>query len=465
MKFAQAEALIAVMLAAVTAGTAAQDLSWPVHSKAPPPVSQAFGEFGDGSSTKYHSGLDFAVATGTEVFPVADGELVLVQRLSATADHGFGNSVILMHRVAGKPSFYSQYSHLSSIDDKLLDGCKPKRLDTDTTLTCDAGVAWTADQRIGKSGQSGFGELNYAKNGEHLHLEVKNFAALCASIPDEPGCGYSSVPPWTVGYSDPVNGLIGVTPFAHAFPVAVAASGVSVRFTPDAAAGKRAITTVSRDAANPLRAIAWSGGYPPCESQGWIQVRRADNPLCGGASAASACFADTLDKLVVPSTFRGLVPTAWICAKYLTPEKTSDARRAVTEGTLFSGGGVKVERVGASGVSVELSDRDGLFTVYEIPRLPNAATDFWNLIFLDMAYAAPPYASFADNQRELAAALMARFSAGCATDTDVKRQADCAVTRMANAWKVRIGGGRYDEGQRCVGWRDKPTAAPECRPY
>ena len=46
-------ALFALVLAAARAD--AQELLWPVHSNAAPRVSQAFGEFGDGSSTKHQA--------------------------------------------------------------------------------------------------------------------------------------------------------------------------------------------------------------------------------------------------------------------------------------------------------------------------------------------------------------------------------------------------------------------------
>lgn len=102
-------ALFALVLAAARAE--AQELLWPVHSNATPRVSQAFGEFGDGSSIKYHAGLDLAVVVGTELFPVADGKLAFVQRVSPNgSDHGFGNTVILLHRPAAKPQFFSQHA-------------------------------------------------------------------------------------------------------------------------------------------------------------------------------------------------------------------------------------------------------------------------------------------------------------------------------------------------------------------
>ena len=36
---------------------------------------------------------------------------------------------------------------------------------------------------------------------------------------------------------------------------------------------------------------------------------------------------------------------------------------------------------------------------------------------------------------------------------------------LAKSKGIRMGGGRYDEGHRCVGWRDRSNGEFECRPY
>jgi len=113
----------------------AQEAQWPIRSKTPPVVTQGFEQFGDGSAGRYHAGLALRASTATPVYPIADGEVVLVQLLSATADHGFGRSVILRHVFSGERVVYSQYSHLRAIDSHLLAGCKPDRRSDEVTLT------------------------------------------------------------------------------------------------------------------------------------------------------------------------------------------------------------------------------------------------------------------------------------------------------------------------------------------
>ena len=442
----------------------AQEIDWPVRSRLPPPIKQGFAEFGDVSKAKYHTGIDLGVPVGTPVFPVLEGDVVLIQLLSATADRGFGRTVVIRHGGPGHLVFYSQYSHLSNIDATLVAACKPKRSASEVTLACVAGVKRTTKDKIGASGGSGAGMDD---NPPHLHLELKLFGTLCTSDSAGVVCGYSTVQPSTIGYLDPVGRLLYTKPFPASVPVVVTATGVSVRFTPDGEQNQRPITAIdSTDNAVPLRGIAWSGGYPPCEREGWIQVRRVEKPNCAGASGAPMCFPDTRDPdLKLPAKYLGLIPTAWICATHLSPMKVPTAREAVTEGVLFSGGSTNVKRIGAQGLSIELLDQDGLFTVYEAAQLgSDAVTDIWSLIFLDIVYADPPYKDFATTHHDLAATLLARYGANCSSARTPDAQAVCAVAALAKSRQIRVGGGRYDEGQRCVSWRDWPEGKFECGP-
>ena len=444
----------------------AEEYEWPVHAMAPPAVVQGFSEFGDVSKTKYHTGLDLGVPHGTAVFPVADGEVVLIQLLSAKSDQGFGRTVVMRHGGPGASNVYSQYAHLGEINANLVEACKGKSEVTGATLTCAPGVKRTTADPIGKSGGSGFGVED--KWPDHLHIEFKSFGTLCAKDSAGTVCGYSTAQPESIGYIDPVGRLLSARAFARPVPVSVTGDGAAVRFTPDAGQGKRSITTLDRtDTTSPLRGIAWAGGYPPCEFEGWIQVRRVDAPNCAAASGASHCFPDTLDPQVKPpDKYLGLVPTAWICAKFLSPLPVPAAREAVTEGVLFSGGSVKVNRAGVQGMVIELVDRDGLFTVYESSRFgSDAVSEVWSLIFLDMVYSSPPYAAFADTHRDLATSLLARFGTNCNSAQTQSDRAACAVNSLAKSRGIRMGGGRYDEGHRCVGWRDRPNGEFECRPY
>ncbi|WP_210569546.1 transglycosylase family protein [Streptomyces sp. GESEQ-4] len=107
------------------------------------PVSAATGtpyhKAGSSWSMGYHTGVDFAVPTGTSVKAVADGRVV-----SAGWEGSFGYQVVIRH-ADGR---YSQYAHLSAISVK-------------------SGQGVGAGQRIGRSGSTG------NSTGPHLHFEVR----------------------------------------------------------------------------------------------------------------------------------------------------------------------------------------------------------------------------------------------------------------------------------------------------
>lgn len=101
--------------------------------------STAYGVAGALWSSGYHTGVDFAVGTGTSVVSVAPGEVV-----SAAYSGSYGNEVVIRH----EDGHYSQYAHLSS-------------------LSVSAGQAVGAGEEIGLSGSTG------NSTGPHLHFEVR----------------------------------------------------------------------------------------------------------------------------------------------------------------------------------------------------------------------------------------------------------------------------------------------------
>ncbi|MFJ9010178.1 transglycosylase family protein [Streptomyces canus] len=107
------------------------------------PVNASLGtpyrKAGSAWSKGYHTGVDFAVPTGTSVKAVAAGKVV-------TSGWGgsFGYQVVIRH-ADGR---YTQYAHLSAISVK-------------------AGQSVGAGQRIGRSGSTG------NSSGPHLHFEVR----------------------------------------------------------------------------------------------------------------------------------------------------------------------------------------------------------------------------------------------------------------------------------------------------
>ncbi|MFG1664834.1 transglycosylase family protein [Streptomyces sp. Y7] len=107
------------------------------------PVSAATGtpyrKAGALWSKGYHTGVDFAVPTGTSVKSVGSGKVV-----SAGWEGSFGYQVVIRH-ADGR---YTQYAHLSAISVR-------------------DGQSVGAGQRIGRSGSTG------NSTGPHLHFEVR----------------------------------------------------------------------------------------------------------------------------------------------------------------------------------------------------------------------------------------------------------------------------------------------------
>ena len=107
------------------------------------PVNASLGtpyrKAGSAWSKGYHTGVDFAVPTGTSVKAVASGRVV-------TSGWGgsFGYQVVIRH-ADGR---YTQYAHLSAISVK-------------------SGQSVGGGQRIGRSGSTG------NSSGPHLHFEVR----------------------------------------------------------------------------------------------------------------------------------------------------------------------------------------------------------------------------------------------------------------------------------------------------
>ncbi|GHG85129.1 M23 family metallopeptidase [Streptomyces lanatus] len=90
-------------------------------------------------SSGYHTGVDFAAATGTPLKAVGAGTVV-----SAGWGGAYGNQVVIQL----EDGHYAQYAHLSS-------------------LSVSAGQAVTAGQQIGLSGATG------NVTGPHLHFEIR----------------------------------------------------------------------------------------------------------------------------------------------------------------------------------------------------------------------------------------------------------------------------------------------------
>lgn len=90
-------------------------------------------------SSGYHTGIDFAVSTGTSIHAIGPAKVV-----SAGWGGAYGNEVVLQHA----DGVYSQYAHMSRVD-------------------VSAGQTVAGGQVLGLSGDTG------NTSGPHLHMEVR----------------------------------------------------------------------------------------------------------------------------------------------------------------------------------------------------------------------------------------------------------------------------------------------------
>lgn len=132
---AAARATAAKPAPAVHAATAAYTSPVPAGTR----LSQSFGVPNSGYAAGYHTGMDFAVSTGTPLYAVGNATVV-----SAGWAGAYGNSVTL--RLAD--GHYALYAHMSSI-------------------SVAAGQTVSVGQQIGRSGSTG------NSTGPHLHLEIR----------------------------------------------------------------------------------------------------------------------------------------------------------------------------------------------------------------------------------------------------------------------------------------------------
>ncbi|MFC5212607.1 transglycosylase family protein [Streptomyces coerulescens] len=126
------------------AATSTRSMVAPVSAATGTPYRKAGALWSKG----YHTGVDFAVPTGTSVKSVGSGQVV-----SAGWEGSFGYQVVIRH-ADGR---YTQYAHLSAISVR-------------------DGQSVGAGQRIGRSGSTG------NSTGPHLHFEVRTGPGFGADI-------------------------------------------------------------------------------------------------------------------------------------------------------------------------------------------------------------------------------------------------------------------------------------------
>jgi hypothetical protein len=130
----------------------------------------------------YHTGIDYSGSGDAKA--AANGTVVRVERMSS-GDHGMGNNVIIKHILSNCSAIYSTYSHLGSIDSKMV-----------------VGKTVVRGQKVGAIGGSGYGKSSYW--GKHLHFEMKS-SPVTGSPCGGTYWGYTPSWPDGYGYSNPSN--------------------------------------------------------------------------------------------------------------------------------------------------------------------------------------------------------------------------------------------------------------------
>ena len=82
-------------------------LTYPLSSKGTKTSSYGYRTHPIKGTQGHHNGVDIGVPDGTDVYSVADGEVV---RSDMKDRNGYGNYIIIKHSEEGE-TFYSAYAH------------------------------------------------------------------------------------------------------------------------------------------------------------------------------------------------------------------------------------------------------------------------------------------------------------------------------------------------------------------
>ena len=118
-------------------------------------ITTPFNKKGKMWKSGFHTGVDFAVAEGTDIVAAVDGKV-----LANNWGKAYGKQIIVEYGLHSK-KVYMIYAHLSKVLVK-------------------AGDKITKGQKIGKSGNTG------NSSGPHLHFEVRDNARWSAGKPINP---------------------------------------------------------------------------------------------------------------------------------------------------------------------------------------------------------------------------------------------------------------------------------------
>lgn len=309
------------------------ELRWPVHGADRSAVTQDYGQYNLVQANRYHVGLDISAPTNTLVRAAAAGWVIKIQENGGSVDgvnpciippkpppvipsncgdHGYGNTVIIEHRLAnGK--VYSHYSHLAFIEDRLKTACGPAN--SLRRRICSSPVPITVGAILGGVGGTCFGQHC---TSPHLHFEIKNFSTLGTGggiNSDDHGLyGYTNSHPDQERYHDPMLNLHGIKPFPSRPLVRITHTPVSLQVGPG---GKK--STAYRVITSPLsqtedyEALKQSSEDKDftalaCPSEVWYQIKRKNILL----------FDDTYYGVQINGQVKA--SDGWVCADFLVSQ-------------------------------------------------------------------------------------------------------------------------------------------------
>ena len=301
---------------------------WPLEPVEFSQVTQDFAQFNDYATGKYHSGMDIAGDLGAAVYPIRIGHVVFIQenggRVKAfpacdsarnpgsnCADHGFGNTVIVRHAASDGTPYFSQYSHLASINEALKTSCGTRDPITRRRDCSGSPVAVDLGTQLGTLGRSGWGQDEFPGYGTHLHLEVKSLGVLGSAGHDEGSFGYSFQHPEALGYSDPAHAIHSAEQILQSQLVSPHSS-TALLMGPEGNGGSPGypmIDTTGTYVDKKLVATHIAPGTADCPD-GWYKIERirfTEFPRCSRDQETNRqCF---------PPTFKpsAPIPDAWAC--------------------------------------------------------------------------------------------------------------------------------------------------------
>ena len=137
----------------------------------------------DQQPSLYHLGEDYAIASGTNVRAVANGQVVAIKddiTAENDPDTGFGNYVIIRHELRDGDFVYTLYAHLESV------------------AVSDSEYV-TIGESVGASGETGAG-------GIHLHFELSYRNGFISDVPGTQFAGgYDTAEQWVTTQLQTVN--------------------------------------------------------------------------------------------------------------------------------------------------------------------------------------------------------------------------------------------------------------------